>query len=185
MHVLNRDVVRRRLKGKGYRSAQQLARRLGVHRNTLTYYLSGAAVLPRPVEDLLALLELPLNEALVEVGERDELSGADAVLRIVDQLHGRFPSVSWVLFGSRARGTHARYADLDLGVYAKAGLAHDDYRRMRIAASELAEELPVTIDLVNLNRADRAFLARVVREGRLVAGRLNDWLDLTRRVGRG
>jgi predicted nucleotidyltransferase len=181
MHILSREIVRKAMKQKGFRSLQELARHLGAHRNTISNYLSKTPLLPKKLEELLAVLEIPLRDALMEVcGEdRDDIEGLDEV---VDLLIERFPRVTLVLFGSRARKTSRQYADIDLGVYSKNGLSHSEYRAMRIAVSEVAERLPLEIDLVNLNRAQRSFLANVVRDGKVVAGRQSDWVDLQRKV---
>jgi predicted nucleotidyltransferase len=182
MHILSRDVVRQAMKRKGFRTLQELARHLGAHRNTLSNYLARTPVLPKKLEELLSVLEIPLQEALIEVCEekdRDDMEGLDEV---VDKLHEQFPKVTLVLFGSRARKTNARYSDVDLGVYSKSGLSHPEYRSMRIAVSEAAERLPLDIDLVNLNRAEHSFLVHVVRDGKVVAGRQSDWVDLQRKV---
>ena len=169
------------MKELGYRSTQHLAHSMGVHRNTLSNYLSGAAVLPKHLERMLVLLRLPIERALVRVDDPgDQLS--DRITGLVDRLFAQFPQVSFVLFGSRARNTQSRYSDIDLGVYARQGIAHADYRSMRIALAELADNLPVTVDLVNLNRADREFLSRVVQDGRLLAGKQSDWLALQERA---
>jgi predicted nucleotidyltransferase len=184
MHILNRIEFKRGMQRKGFRTHQQLALALGLHRNTISHYLSGAPVLPEKLERLLVALELPIERALLRVDSETAQSDTP-ISDIVDRLHERHPRVAFVLFGSRARRTHGRYSDYDLGAYSKDGISHEEYRAMRVQISEAAEALPVDIDLVNLHRADPGFLARVLRDGRMLAGRRSDWNALQEQVGHG
>jgi predicted nucleotidyltransferase len=61
-----------------------------------------------------------------------------------------------VLFGSRARGTIRRSSDFDLGVR---GLSEAEFRRLKrnIETYVEASDIPHGVDVVDLDRADRAF----------------------------
>lgn len=182
MLVMDAQKFRERLRRSHFRSVEGLARSLGIHRNTIQYYLAGHRVLPEKLEGMIRALRLSPFEILLEKDEED-LQGREDVGGLVDRLHEEFPKATFVLFGSRARGMAKKYADWDVGVYSLEGIPHSTYRLMSRRKEDLSEDLPFLVDLVNLNRlveSDPSFLRNISREWVLLAGRQQDWLALSR-----
>lgn len=184
MYALDKTVFYHAMARSGFRSVQSLADFLGVHRNTIQYYLSGKPALSATLGRILDVLGLRLQSAIIHVN-REQPSGFEPVAELVDRLHVLFPDVTLVLFGSRSRGKHARYADWDIGAYRAKGLPHARYRDILLRLREEEELLPFFLDLVNLNRADRAFLANISRSWIFLTGSQRDWLHLQRKAAHG
>ena len=127
MYVVDPKKFHAVLKAKGYRSIGELASFLGMHRNTVHYYLSGKGVFPASFERMLDALDVGPEEIL-QKKENASFSSVEQIASIIDTLHTAFPQVSFVLFGSRARGRGRRSSDWDIGVYSQAGLPHELYR---------------------------------------------------------
>ncbi|MBI2422507.1 MAG: nucleotidyltransferase domain-containing protein [Candidatus Hydrogenedentes bacterium] len=94
----------------------------------------------------------------------------------------RWPDLVVVLFGSRARRTHRRYSDSDLGVYAAGDIAHREYLRMITVLDDAAEDFPCVVQLVNLNAAPEAMLRRIAPDLCYVTGAVEAWKDLQERT---
>lgn len=181
MHVVDAEALKRCMKERGFRSIDAMARALGVHRNTIHYYLRGHHIFPEAFERMLTLLKIEPQQILHRVHTRDQRPWL-TMAPIFDTLHQTFPEATFVLFGSRARETATAYADWDLGVYARRKLPHATYRRIVDQAEELAEATPYMIQVVNLHRADPDFLARVAQDWQFVAGSWQDWIHLQQQV---
>ena len=181
MLVLDKERFRHALKEKGYHSIQELAETIGVHRNTLQYYLSERPLLPEPLVKAFKSLDLAASDVLIDKKE-DESAPDDVIAPLIDPLHAEFPGVTIVLFGSRTQKRAHKYSDWDIGVFSGGGLSHSDYLKIRKRAGDMAEDLPYFVDLVNLNRADGPFLAAISRSWRFLTGKLGDWAELQRRA---
>jgi predicted nucleotidyltransferase len=181
VYSIDREGFEKALKAKGYASLGDLARDLRIHRNTLHYYLSGRGIFPKNFERVLAALDLRPGEILVRKRPEEENHELE-VARAIDRLHEEYPKAAYVLFGSRAEGRAHRYSDWDVGIYAAGGLAHEVYRRLLRDLEEWTEDLPVTVDLVNLNRADPSFLKKISRHWKFLTGRLEDWYQLQKKA---
>lgn len=181
IYQFNESTFYEALKKKGYRSYGELAKELGIHRNTIYHYLSGQEVLPEKFEQIISALDIPIEKALIKVSteQNDQLQN---MAPIVDELLLQQPNSCFVLFGSRARKTHHKYSDWDIGVYSKDKLTHVQYRELLKKKSELIECFPYFMDLVNLNQADQEFLSQISRDWKFLAGRSQDWLDLQKKV---
>jgi len=173
--VLDPIKFQRAMERAGFQSVQQLALRLGIHRNTIQHFLSGASVFPNSITKILDLLRVEPNEI---IGRSQREYGIETVKDLVDAMLDMKNDMCVVLFGSRARGTQKRFSDFDLGVYAKNGIDHQQYLSLLACKEERSENLPVFVDLVNLNRADKNFMAGIVAEMCFIGGRLSDWLTL-------
>jgi hypothetical protein len=178
VHVLDAEKVARRLKDKGWGSLTALAHALGLHRNTLHYYLSGKPVFSAALEKLFAALDLDPAVAVVKKSFFAAPGEIAAIAPLVDTLHAAFPQTTYVLFGSRAEGCARRYSDFDIGVFAAVGLKHELFRKLLRIKTDWEEDSPYFIDLVNLDRADPEFLRRISRGWKFLAGRQQDWMML-------
>lgn len=168
------------MKEQGYPSIGALAKDLGLHRNTIHYYLSGHGVFPAAFEKLLSRLRLKPAEILIQ-SEESSLSPLEPIAPLISQLQEEFPSVAFVLFGSRARQKAQKYADWDIGIYAEKGLFHEIYRSMIQKKGDFEESSPYKIDLVNLNRADNDFLRQASKGSVFLGGSLTSWIALNKR----
>ncbi len=182
MYTLNRQIFEMALKAKGYSSVGDFAKALGMHRNTIYHYLVGNSVFAPKFGQLLQALDLNPADALVR-RDSSRSPGMQDLAPLIDRIHEEFPDVTLVLFGSRARGTAARYADWDIGVYCAAGLPHILYRKIRRRIADLVEDgSPYLMDVVNLNQADEAFVREASRGWMFLTGKQKDWLALQGRV---
>lgn len=158
-----------------------LARALGIHRNTIHYYLSGHGVFPEKLEKILDQLSLHPAEILIRKKSTD--NPLVSIAPLVDRLQQKFSDAAFVLFGSRARKAARQYSDWDVGVYCQQGLTHERYRQMLREKEEWEERASYLIDVVNLNRADRDFLQSICEGWTFLGGNLGSWLELQKRVG--
>lgn len=106
-------------------------------------------------------------EIIRQDGKPVNSSYLDEVRRIV--LDGlRNHQVRVYLFGSRARGQSGRSSDIDVAVLSAEPLPPGVLSTIRENLEE--SNVPYTVDLVDLTRADPAFRDRVIREGTLWSG---------------
>lgn len=181
MYIIDIPKFYNALKKKGYRSVRELAATVGVHRNTIQHYLSGNPVFPVSLEKVFSALNIEPGGILSKKGEP-----VSALLQQIEpiiaalQLH--FPGVTFVLFGSRASMRAHKYSDWDIGVYSKDDIPHTLYRKIVRLCDDLVEGLPFMVDVINLNRADVAFLRDASKHWIFLGGCLKDWMDLQRKA---
>lgn len=90
-----------------------------------------------------------------------------------------------VLFGSRARGDHDAHSDVDVLValrpVAKSGAT--ERRRARALSARLSERLGLQVQVISLQDAEDSavFLAEVLRDGRVLVDRDDQWSRLRER----
>lgn len=181
MYVIDPTRFRTAMREKGYRSIGELARVARLHRNTVHYYLSGHRALPAGLEKICETLGREPSHLLTPKAEFNP-PPVSAIASTIDTLHTEFPGVTFVLFGSRPQGRAHPFSDWDIGVFARQGLPHPLYRQIRRRAKDLEEDLPFSLDVVNLNRADPPFLRAASRGWSFLAGSQQDWVDLQRRA---
>lgn len=181
MHIINPERFRQALHEKGYRSIGELARRVGIHRNTIHYYLSGNDVFPEKLEQIMAALDLDPSD-LIKKTPSPQLPRVAPIAPIIDTLVSEFPAVTFILFGSRATGKNRKYSDWDIGVTKKGVLDHEEHRKISIRCDDLTEDFPYFVQIVNLDRADRDFLRCASQGWKFLAGHLENWVDLHKRV---
>ncbi len=181
MHIIDTDRLYKALKERGFRSVKELAKSIGVHRNTIHHYLSGHGVFPANFEKILSTLSVTPQDILIKK-EKKRSQIPDDIASLVDQMHIEFPQITFVLFGSRARGRADKYSDWDIGVFSRHDLEHSLYRSMVRRKDELANDLPFFVELINLNRADSSFLMEASRGWLFLTGFRQDWIELQRRV---
>lgn len=181
MHILDATRFYEVLKRKGYRSIGSLALQLKIHRNTIHHYLSGHGVFPENLERILDALDLSPADIIIRKRE-EQTSPLAQIAPLIDALQKSFPEITFVLFGSRAKGAAQKYSDWDIGVYLSQGIAHDVYRRIVRQGKELAESAPYAIDIVNLSRADEPFLREASRGWQFLGGSLEGWCALQRKA---
>lgn len=179
--MLDSNKFYKTLREKGYPTLGALAKELKIHRNTIHYYLSGHGVFPEKLNKVFAALDLKPEEILIQKEPPRPLR-LEPIAEIVDQLKNEFPKWTFILFGSRAKGTAHKYADWDLGVYSHKKLSHEIFRKIKRRLEEIAEGSPFLIDLTNLNKADSEFLQNISKNWIFLGGMLKDWLALNEKA---
>ena len=185
MYLMNKDLFFERLREKGYLTVGEFARTLGLHRNTISYYLSGRGIFPVGLQKVLRALDLKPAELIVE--QNRDLTVSPSIVRTYEllyRLHLEFPLLTFVLFGSRARQTAHTYSDWDVGVYSTTGISQEDFLKVVRRGEELAEKLPYFLNIVNLNEAPESFLRRISKDWKFLNGQNVDWMSLQRRMER-
>lgn len=98
---------------------------------------------------------------------------------IVDKIRRTIPGLRCLYFyGSRAAGEHTEDSDLDLAFHATK--VFDPLRKFYFT-SELASELSMEVDLVDMNNASPVFNYEVLTTGKLIFSAnevLTDWFEL-------
>jgi predicted nucleotidyltransferase len=181
MYVVDTKRFKQTLKNRGYGSIGELAEGLKIHRNTIHYYLSGHGVFPENFEKIIQALELKPHEILMEKSD-EQLLSLEKIAPLVDNLHSEFPEATFILFGSRSKGTAGKYSDWDIGVTSKGKLSHETYRKIVRRKDELIEDLPYFVDLVNIDRADENFLKEISKHWLFLTGKFNDWIEIQRKA---
>jgi len=181
MYIISPTLFEKRFKKMGFKSIGQLAKQLGIHRNTIHYYLSGHSVFPQNLSHLFDLLDLKPHDILIKK-EGTVSTPIKKIAPIINTLQRDFPGITFVLFGSRAKSKETPYSDFDIGIFSKKGIPHETYRLMRQNVGELEETFPYHIDLVNFNNADISFLKNALKGAIFLGGFLVDWTHLTEEV---
>jgi len=181
VHIIDDKKFHTALRKKGYNSIGALSKTLGIHRNTIHYYLSGHGVFPQAFEKLIQALDLKPSDILIIKKNQSEFP-FEQIASLIDQLHLKFPNISFILFGSRAKENASKYSDWDIGVFSYEGLPHEVYRNIVKEKNELIESLPFFVDIINLNRADKNFLIEISRDWKFLTGKVNDWIEIQRKA---
>ena len=178
MYVLNNSLFRKALAAKGFSSARQVAAKLKIHRNTVGAYINGKAVLPDAFEQMINLLNLHPGEALVDIRSDTYDNVISKIMPLVDNLCKARPGMTVFLFGSRAKGSAAKYSDFDLGLYSSSGIAHKEFLELVKIKDDYEENLPFFVDLVNFTSAKTTFLQSILNDLVLLAGTRTDFFKL-------
>jgi len=181
-HIVNPEVIRGAMLGKGFSSVEQLAHSLGLHRNTVGNYLQGSPALPSALSRILDALELSAEQVFEGGPFRRKIPGL-MIAGLVADLHALLPQAAIVLYGSRARGSAKRYSDYDLGVYRSEGIPFKEFSPLASAVEEFNGRSLRTTQLTNLCYADKKFLAAIGKDLTFLAGCMRAWLDLLKKTG--
>ena len=179
--VLDSKRVQLEIRRRGT-SVKGLAETLGVHRNTIGNYLSGKAGLPQGLSRILDALDLAPADVLSWDRRRRRIPGL-AVSDLVGALHAEVPGAAFILFGSRARGDAGRHSDYDLGLFSDPGPEFPLYSRLLDRVAEWNEESLLTAQLVDLTRAEPAFLTEVAEDAVFLAGSHSAWCAFLSKAG--
>lgn len=171
---LNRNKFYHALEHSSAKSVCNLARQSNLHRNTINHYLANGSVYQHGFLALCDALHVQ-PEDLVDSQHSSGLLNPE-VARIVDELHARFPHVTFVLMGSRARGRQKKYSDWDIGFFSySTPMTHQTHLDLLKRVDDLLETSTEEIDLVNLNEASQNFLEINKYNFVFLTGRLSDW----------
>lgn len=177
MYILDKYLFHKALKQSGFQSLAALSAELGIHRNTLNYYLNGQAVISEKLERVLDRLALSPADAFVRERVTKQISH-EKIVSFVDELAENFPKLTFILFGSQARGTAKKHSDYDLGAYSRKGIEHGDFLKVYSKKEELEENLPFFVDLSNLCSIEKSFLKEISNDWIFLRGSQMDWVEL-------
>ena len=180
--ILNRDAFESALNSAGYRSISELARKLGLHRNTITAYLRGAPALPQALSRILSELKLSPSDAILETRPHRD-APERPIATVIDDLAAQCPDAAYVLFGSRARGTSKKYSDYDLGVFRKQSLPLTLYSSLLNKIAEWNSTTMTEVQLTDLSRAPESFLESIRSDMCFMSGSRREWLNLLEHAG--
>jgi predicted nucleotidyltransferase len=164
VYLLDKSVVSDRMRERGFQSLGEFAAYLGVHRNSVSRYFSEASVLPEVVSRVIDTLDLPVGAVLRRRQDTPTRDVASVIAPVVQRIVERYPSLSVLLFGSRARGSGRKYSDIDLGILGAEKLKLSQWAELKELVENHTADLPFTFDVVDLGRADRDFLRAVTRD---------------------
>jgi predicted nucleotidyltransferase len=167
---------------RGYASVKDFAESVGLHRNTVSNYLSGKASLPDGLARILAELDLEPGDVLALSPTPKRVAGL-AIADLVDTLHRARPDAAFALFGPRARGTAKRISDYDVGVFTPEGLEPATYSRLLDEVEDWNEASLRVAQLVDLGKETDAFLVRAAPDLVFLAGSFGAWVELLKRAG--
>ncbi len=180
---LNLPFVRRLIKTK-FGTANRLADAIGIHRNSISNYLSGKCLLPDSVEKILNSLGVNSMDAFNVVSDSEQTEAQQVLANVIGGVVRRCPDSSIILFGSRARKKNRKYSDFDLGVLRDGPLSLKEWSDLRNIVDENTEDLPFQVDLVDLGRADEKFLSGISRDAKFLGGSPKYYLELFGKRGK-
>ena len=134
------------------------------------------------MEKILDILEFPLEKAFIKKKNTKNFPYA-AIAPLVDRLSQEFPDFTFILFGSRAKGTAWKYSDFDIGVYSANKIDPKRLSQLMNTKEALEENLPWFIDFVDLTRADKNFLQSISKNWIFLTGPLSGWVSLQQQYG--
>ncbi len=177
-YLLNADEFNLNLAKKGFSSVSTFANQMGIHRNTINNYLYGkSSVFTDAFLKICTGLDAnPLN--LISP-TNTEFQQIQKLITAIKPLLISYPNLALLLIGSRARGNYKRRSDWDLGITSGIhGTDTSTYLRIKSTVEDLAEDLPVIVDLVNLDRAPYWFLAEFDYKPKFICGNITSYHHL-------
>lgn len=176
-YQIDTDKLQKAMFDSGYSSVAELAKSLGLHRNSLYGYFNGKlSAFNSSIEMVFKALEIEPFEVITKVGYDLSL-----VADLLDSLIQENSSVCYVLFGSRASGTHKRFSDFDIGVFSQANIGVYEYSKLLDISEDLSEDLPVEVDLVDLSAAEQFFLDNIILDSEFLGGSFKQWINFKKR----
>ncbi len=170
MIVLDRQPFLDLLVKRGYASLGDFCNAIGVHRNSLGRYLSGAPVLPGVIEKAFGALKTSSLGLLRERSRPMSPDIDDSLALLVGSLVLKKPTCAVVLFGSRAKQTAHKYSDIDLGIIEQGPIELQELSALQEIVDEHGQNFPYKIDLVDLRRTTPEFIQEVGQTYRLLGG---------------
>lgn len=180
--IVSKVAIFNAMEKKGISSIKELAKQIGVHRNTINPYLSGERALPEALENLLLYLEIPPAEAFKKK-ENAILEPAKEISSLLSELYSFGYEKAFVLFGSRARNKAKKYSDFDLGVYQPGDLPFKEFSLMLDVVADWNEKNTTEVQLTNLNFADQVFLHKILEDLIFVGGNYHSYIQLQKKIG--
>ncbi len=158
-YKLKEEGLKLALKKKGFHAISELAKVTGFNRATLNSYLKGRGPLSEPYYELCSLLDKDPLQLLTPYRVDLKIEFTDEIIPIVQDIANKYPDVAVMLLGSRAKGKEKKYSDWDLGVTkGSKGLTTKEYFAVKSFVEDIVDDLPRSVDVVNLDNAPLWFL---------------------------
>ena len=173
IYVLDREKLDELLKEKGYSSYLDFCEKTGIHKNTLNYYLSGRDIFSKKLYEIAQALDVePIQLIKSNQPRLENIEELEGILKELASLSG----LAIILLGSRAKGSYSRYSDWDLGV-TRSGkpLTGREFLRLRGRITDIADNLPRNVDLINLDASPIWFLETINYEPIFLAGSIESF----------
>lgn len=146
-----------------------IAKTLSVHRNTISDYLRGKTPVITPT--FVALLELlKLKAEEVFFTNSNSFENLYPIALLIEELTKTTPEVALFLFGSRSRGDNKQFSDYDIGAYSQTGLSSSAFAKLHVKVIDWNEKHMTTVQIVNLNNADKTFLSNIRSDLKFLSG---------------
>lgn len=168
--TLNIHVLNQKMASRGIRSLSELSNLAGIHRNSLAPYLNGSRSIYASVFERIcgALGAYPAE--LIKSEKVLDPYGLFPLLSTLWDDH-QYIDLCCFLFGSRARGVSKKFSDYDIGISAGvSGVDSFKFLEIKEAILQIADDLPVFVDIVDFDNAPRSFLDEVDDDFILICG---------------
>ncbi len=162
-HYLNFDKLNQEIKRKGFGSIGSFLKEAGLHRNTLRRYSDNKNSIFTPaIEKIANFLKIdPLTISASGKNKNNSSSEKEKILEILGEL-SKENKLAFCLFGSRARGSARQYSDWDIAVTnGEENLKSETYLNLKELLNQATDDLPVKVDLVNIDEAPEWFLSEI------------------------
>lgn len=159
----------------GYKSLAEFARAHGFNRATIHNYLKGLGPFPQVYYSICdALSADPISILSPVTGSK--IDDVSEIMPIVRTIAAHEEGIAAGIFGSRAKGTHRKYSDWDLGITRGARpLGGEEFLRLRRSLVDAIDVLPRRVDFINLDAAPEWFLGDIDYEPIFLTGDSNSW----------
>lgn len=161
---------------KGFRSLTTFAASKGFNRMTLYHYLQGKGPFSETYYKLCEILETDPLQLLVPMVSENKVPLVGEISPLVSTLVKRLPDLAVGLFGSRVTGRAKEYSDWDLGVTrGSQGISGREYLSLKDVLEDVSEDLPRSVDLMNLDQAPLWFFRDIDYEPLFLGGNEKSW----------
>lgn len=174
-YCLEKQKLRRLVRERGFLSMNDFAKSAGVNRATLHNYFKGAGPFSESYYNLCEKLNVDPLEILSPAISKfsHEVSEVMTVVRRICEFD---KSLALCLLGSRAKKTHKKYSDWDIGVTrGSVAVSGGEFLKIKQIADDASEDLPRSVDIVNLSSAPAWFLRAIDYEPIFLAGDRASW----------
>ncbi len=180
-YILNQKKFNGLLLKGGYESLLDFCRKTSIHRNTVQVYLNKKDVFSSAFLNICSALKsdpldliIPTSESKASIANMDEIS------IIIGALVKQNPGLAILLLGSRAKGREKRYSDWDIGITAgDKPLTGSEYLQLRGMVEDLADDLPRSVQLIDLDAAPLWFLEGIDYDPIFIDGSRESYLYFT------
>ena len=179
-YFLDRRAFRRAMKQAEFENPAQFLNASGLHRNTLGQYLRNErSVFSSGFLRIAESLKVdPLTLIRPETQSYTINTKSTLVALLTEALRSH-PELCAVLLGSRAKGSATQFSDWDIGLTSgNSELESEEYLEVKERILELADDLPVGVDIVNLDQAPSWFLREIDYEPEFLTGEKSHLLFL-------
>lgn len=172
---IDSNKLRQIIAQRGYAHLTEFARTHGFNRATLNHYLKGQGPFSESYYAICDALSVdPVS--LLMPSANAPTNHLDEIMPIVKKLCAYDKGIAAVLLGSRAKKTHKKYSDWDIGVTRGTKPISDmEFLKLRRIADDAADDLPREVDVVNLDAAPQWFINDIDYEPVYLAGDSNAW----------